>query len=62
MEHDLGKKKNLKLILSAFEAQIKIPKRELFCFGTTHVEVSLYAELFGCEQDQFPISYLGMPF
>ena len=65
LPHDIEKAKNLKLILSAFEhlsgLNIKFHKSELFCFGEAQDDVSLYAELFGCGQGQFPIKYLGIP-
>src|SRR4051812_25882819 len=65
MEHDLEKARNLKLILSAFEQlsglKINFRKSELYCFGDAQHDAVLYAELFGCGQGQFPISYLGIP-
>ena len=65
MEHDIEKAKNLKLILSAFEhlsgLKINFHKSELFSFGEAQYDVSLYADLFGCGQGQFPIKYLGIP-
>jgi hypothetical protein len=65
MEDDLENAKNLKLILSAIEhlsgLKINFHKSELFCFGEAQVQAHLYAELFGCNQGQFPIRYLGIP-
>ena len=65
MEHDIEKARNLKLILSVFEQvsglKINFHKSELFCFGEAQDEASVYAELFGCAQGQFPINYLGIP-
>ena len=65
MEHDLKKARNLKLILSALKKlsglKINFHKSELFCFGEAQDDAALYAELFGCGQCQFPISYLGIP-
>jgi hypothetical protein len=65
MEHDLEKAHNLKLIFAAFEqlsgVKINFHKSEMFCFGGAQDEAALYAELFGCEQGQFPIRYLGIP-
>ena len=65
MEHDVEKDRNLKSILSAFEQlsglNINFHKSELFCFGEAQDDANLYAELFGCGQGQFPISYLGIP-
>jgi hypothetical protein len=65
MEHDLGKAKNLKLILSAFEQlsglKINFHKSELYCFGETKDQAHEYAELFGCNQGEFPIRDLGIP-
>jgi hypothetical protein len=65
MEHDLEKGKNVKLILLAFEhlsgLKISFHKSELFCFGEAQDQAQLYAELFGSNQGQFPIRYLGIP-
>jgi hypothetical protein len=65
MEHDLVKATNLKLILSAFEQlsglKINFHKSELFCFGDAQDAAAQYADIFGCEQGQFPIMYLGIP-
>src|SRR4051812_17682988 len=65
MEHDLDKAVNLKLILSAFEElsglKINFHKSELFCFGEAQDGTAQYVEIFGCEQGQFPIKYLGIP-
>jgi hypothetical protein len=65
MEHDIEKETKLKLILSAFEQllglKINFHKSELFCFGEPQGNVDQYAELFGCGQGQFPITYLGIP-
>jgi mannosylglycoprotein endo-beta-mannosidase len=51
--------------LAAFEQllglKINLHKSELFCFGKAQDETSLYADLFGCGQGQFPIRYLGIP-
>ena len=64
MKHNLEKAKNLKLILSAFEQllglKIIFHKSTLFCFGEAQNEAALYAELFGYEQGQFPITYLDI--
>ena len=65
MDHNLDKVVNLKLILSAFEQlsglKINFHKSELFCFGEAQDAAAQYAEIFGCEQGQFPIKYLGIP-
>jgi hypothetical protein len=65
MEHDLEKAKNLKLILLAFEQlsglQINFHKSELYCFGEAQDHSQTYVELFGCNQGEFPIRYLGIP-
>jgi hypothetical protein len=65
MEHDLDNAQNLKLILLAFEhlsgLKINFYKSELFCFGKALDHAQLYAELFECNQGQFPIRYLGIP-
>ena len=64
MEHDIEKAKNLKLILSVFEQlsglKINFHKSELFCFGEAQENSSLYGNLFGCGQGEFPIKYLGI--
>jgi hypothetical protein len=61
MEHDLEKEKNLKLILLAFQQlfglKINFHKSELFCFGKAKDHTQLYAELFGCNEGEFPIRY-----
>jgi hypothetical protein len=41
--------------------KIKFHKSELFRFGETQEDATLYAELFGCGIGHFPISYLGIP-
>jgi hypothetical protein len=65
MEHDLEKAKNLKLILLAFEQlsglKINFHKSELYCFGEAKDQAREYAELFGCNQGEFPIRYFGIP-
>jgi hypothetical protein len=65
VDHDLEKFRNLKLILEAFEQllglKINFHKSELFCFGDTQDDATLYAELFGCGKGQCPIRYLGIP-
>jgi hypothetical protein len=65
MEHDIEKARNLKLILLAFEQlsglKINFHKSELYCFGEAKNEIQQYTELFGCEQGQFPMTYLGIP-
>jgi len=65
MDHDLEKAKNLKLILSAFEQllglKINFHKSEVFYFGEAQETATQYVKIFGCEQGQFPIRYLGIP-
>jgi hypothetical protein len=65
MEHDLKKAKNMKLILLALEQlsglNINFHQNELYCFGEAQDQAQLYAELFGCNQGEFPIRYLGIP-
>jgi hypothetical protein len=65
IKHGLEKAKNLKLTLSAFEQlsglKINFHKSELYCFGEAQDHAQLYAELFGCNQGEFPIRYLSMP-
>jgi hypothetical protein len=64
IEHDIEKARNLKLILATFEQlsglKINFHKSELFFFGEAQNDASLYADLFGCGQGQFPIRYLGI--
>jgi hypothetical protein len=63
MEHDIEKAKNLKLILSVFEQlsglKINFLKSESYCFGEAKESMDQYIKLFGCEQGQFPMTYLG---
>jgi hypothetical protein len=49
MEHDLEKKRNLKLIILAFEQLLGLNfhKSELFYLGEAQEEVNAYADLFG---------------
>ena len=65
MEHDLEKAMIMKQMLSLFKQlsslKINFHKSELFCFGEAQEHAAQYADLFGCEQGQFPISYLGIP-
>jgi hypothetical protein len=53
------------LILSAFEQlsdlKINFHKTELYCFGEAKDQAQEYAELFGCNQGEFPIRYLEIP-
>jgi hypothetical protein len=64
IEHDLKIARNLKLLF-AFEQlsglKINFHKSELFLFGEAQDHTQLYAELFGCNQGQFPIRYLSIP-
>jgi hypothetical protein len=64
MEHDIEKAINLKFILSAFEQLLRLKinfhKSELFWFGEAQDEAAIYADIFGCGQDQYPIGYLGI--
>jgi hypothetical protein len=41
--------------------KINFHKSELFCFGEALDHAHLYAELFGCNQGQFLVRYLGIP-
>jgi hypothetical protein len=53
IEHDIEKAKNMKLILNVRELwglNMNFHKQELFCFGELQDDVSLYGELFGCQQ------------
>jgi hypothetical protein len=34
---------------------------ELYCFGEAKESMDQYTKLFGCEQGQFPMTYLGIP-
>lgn len=61
----MGKAKNLKLLLCAFEQlsglKINFHKSELFCVGTVKDHEQEYREIFGCGLDTFPFRYLGIP-
>jgi hypothetical protein len=65
MEHDLQKARNLKLLLCAFEQlsglKINFHKSEIFCFGEAKDSIAQYTELFGCNDGDFPLKYLGIP-
>ena len=65
MEHDLAKARNMKLVLCLFEQlsrlKINFHKSELFCFGKAKEEQDAYKQLFGCELESLPFSYLGIP-
>lgn len=64
MDHDLDKSRKLKILLCAFEElsglKINLHKGELFCFGKAANYASEYAEIFGCQLEQFLIRYLGI--
>jgi hypothetical protein len=65
MEHDLEKARNMKLFLCAFEQlsglKINFHKSEIFCFGEAKDSIAQYTELFGCNDGDFPLKYLGIP-
>jgi hypothetical protein len=65
MDDDLEKARNMKLFLCAFEQvsglKINFHKSELFCFGQAQEVVDHYTDLFGCQEGEFPIKYLGIP-
>jgi hypothetical protein len=65
MDDDLDKARNMKLFLCAFEQvsglKINFHKSELFCFGQAQEVVDHYTDLFGCQEGEFPIKYLGIP-
>uniref|UniRef100_A0A8I7B6E0 Reverse transcriptase domain-containing protein n=1 Tax=Hordeum vulgare subsp. vulgare TaxID=112509 RepID=A0A8I7B6E0_HORVV len=65
MEHDLAKTRNMKLILCLFEhlsgLKIDFHKSEPFFFGRAKDQHDIYKQLFGCELESLPFSYLGIP-
>jgi hypothetical protein len=65
LDHDLDKARNMKLLLCAFEQasglKINFHKSELFCFGQAQQAVDHYTDLFGCQEGEFPLKYLGIP-
>jgi hypothetical protein len=65
LQHDLAKAANLKLLLITFEQvsglKINYHKSELFGFGLTEEEETLYLSLFRCQKGGFPFRYLGIP-
>ena len=65
MDHDLDKARNMKLLLCAFEQasglKINFHKSELFCFGQAQQVVDHYTDLFGCQEGEFSLKYLGIP-
>jgi hypothetical protein len=65
MDHDLNKACNMKLLLCVFEQALGLKiifhKSELFCFGQTQEAVEQYTSLFGCQEGDFPLKYLGIP-
>jgi hypothetical protein len=54
LDHDLAKAANLKLLLLTFEhvsgLKINYHKIELFCFGPSEEEETLYLSLFRCQK------------
>ena len=65
MDHDIGKAKNLKMILCAFKKvsglKINFHKSEIFCFGRAKEVEQQYSNLFGCQTGTYPFKYLGIP-
>ena len=61
----LNKKKNLKVVLCAFEKlsglKINFHKSELFCLGEAQEKTETYIQIFGCKEGSFPFKYLGIP-
>jgi hypothetical protein len=64
MDHDLDKTQNMKLLLRVFEQasglKINFHKSELLCFGQAQEAVDHYTDLFGCQEGEFPLKYLGI--
>jgi hypothetical protein len=65
LEHDLEKaKKNLKLLLCAFEKlsglKINFHKSEIFCFGEAKEVQEQYCHIFDCPNGSYPFRYLGI--
>jgi hypothetical protein len=64
MDHDLDKARNMKLLLCVFEKasglKINFHKSELFCFSQAQEAMEQYTSLFGCQEGDFPLKYLGI--
>ena len=65
IDHDLEQAKNLKLLLCTFEQlsglKINFHKSEIFCYGVAKEMQDIYTDLFGCNAEQYPFRYLGIP-
>jgi hypothetical protein len=61
----LRKKKNLKLLLCAFEQlsglKINFHKSEIFFYGAAKEMEPFYTSFFGCNSGVYPFRYLGIP-
>ena len=64
MENDIEQRKNMKLLLCAFEQlsslKIDFHKSELFCYGDAKNLESEYSQIFGRDIGTFPFRYLGI--
>jgi len=65
IDHDLEQSKNLKLLLCAFEKlsrlKINFHNSEIFCYGAAKEMEDIYTDLFGCNAEEYPFRYLGIP-
>jgi len=65
IDHDLEQAKNLKLLLCTFEQlsglKINFHKSEIFCYGAAKEMEDIYTDLFGCNAEEYPFRYLGIP-
>ena len=65
IDHDLEQAKNLKLFLCAFEQlsglKINFHKSEIFCYVAAKEMEDIYTDLFGCNAEEYPFRYLGIP-
>ena len=65
LKHDLEGARNMKLLLYMYEMmaglKINFNKSEVVMINDTENWGSLYADLFNCQIDLFPIKYLGVP-
>jgi hypothetical protein len=65
LEHDLEKARNMKLLLYIFEQlsglKINFDKNEILIIGGDNDLAMIYAKMFNCNVNLFPLRYLGVP-
>jgi hypothetical protein len=65
LEHDLEKARNMKLLLYMFEQlsglKINFDKSEILMVVGDNDLAVIYAEMFNCNVNVFPLRYLGVP-